>query len=322
MKAGSDDGPGCAGNQQGYCGRCSGMSRDDSDPGTAVLRPDIWRPELSQLPSLRAAFESHNVDGGKPASSHQRRSSRATSSETRQSKTPSARPPVQPFADSVSPVPCCSRAAPPPEPDNSSCGSSRRDAPPQPNTSRRVTYDVPPTPNNTRRDSCDATPQQNACRRRDTYDVPPQQNASRRRDTYVVPPPPPQQNVSSRRDAYDVCPRGNQSAADEPQQRDGGAGGRNGTFSFTGTVVINYQLTEQQEQPAPRDRPPGNRTIDEIDFDLGAPRALAVPGQPYVNIDLQDAADMSTPEHLAGGNRRSSAVLGSHRSFAGGHRGC
>jgi len=95
----------------------------------------------------------------------------------------------------------------------------------------------------------------------------------------------------------------------------GGSGGR--TFTLTGTFQLNgFQgLSPRRQQP--RDElPSGNRLHDtdgdindyldnHQDYDMVAPRCVALPGQPYVDIDESDAN--TTPENwrLTLGNRSS-----------------
>lgn len=265
------------------------------------------------LPPLRTAFRNQNARGGGGGVPQQRRLPQAPSSRIPvpvpvQSKRQDCRP-VQLYADSRLPVPC--RPGPAPArlqrpvfcPAQNRCGP--REVPPQPDApcDRRDTYDEQQRLDAScnRCDSYDGQPQPAApCNRRDTYDVQPQPDAPcSRRDTYDVPP---QANAPcDQRDTFDVPPRRSAS-----EQRSRGCV-RSGTFTLSGngSMAINRShagLQQQQRQSLAGRSSDCNTTSDsmsveeflenQMNWDVVAPRRMAVPGRPYVHIDESAAADM------------------------------
>ncbi|XP_050061342.1 uncharacterized protein LOC114129956 [Aphis gossypii] len=196
-------------------------------------------------------------------------------------------------------------------------------------STRRCDYDVEPEPRNCsgqdgRRATYDV-PQPCAASqndRRGTYTVsqPCAASQSDRRGTYTVSQPCAA-SQSDRRDTYNVSQPCAASQSDRrgtynvsqpcaPPQNDRRNTGHSNVqtipFSMTGTIQLNGF-----EQLSPVRRPPLNRSsscnrlhdtdgdIDDfldnhLDYDMVAPRAVALPGQPYVNID--ESAANTTPE--------------------------
>ncbi|XP_003247431.1 uncharacterized protein LOC100569518 [Acyrthosiphon pisum] len=176
------------------------------------------------------------------------------------------------------------------------------DVEPEPQCSRRGTYDVP--------QPCGALQQND---RRGTYDVSQPCAAlqqSDRRGTYNVSQPCPALQQNDRRGTYDVQPQ---------QARTSNCGGSGGsTFTVTGTfqLVDGFQGLSPGRQPPRGQSSSGNRLHDtdgdindyldnHQDYDMVAPRCVAVPGQPYVDIDESDANTTPDNWRLTLGNRSS-----------------
>ncbi|XP_022160124.1 uncharacterized protein LOC111026365 [Myzus persicae] len=160
---------------------------------------------------------------------------------------------------------------------------------------RRCTYDVQPPP-------CG---DQNA--RRGTYDVEPEPQ-NNRRGTYDVSQPCAAIQQNDRRGTYDVsqpCSAIQRNACSDVQpQRESNCGRSEGsTFTLTGTFQLlgtgfqGLSPTRNQQRARSSSCSRLQDTDGDIDdyldnhlnYDMVAPRAVALPGQPYVPIDESDA---------------------------------
>ncbi|CAI6353873.1 unnamed protein product [Macrosiphum euphorbiae] len=209
------------------------------------------------------------------------------------------------------------------------------DVEPEPQGSRRGTYDVPQPyaalQQNDRRGTYDvpqpyAALQQND--RRGTYNVSqpcPALQQNDRRGTYDVSQPCPALQQNNRRGTYDVsqpCPalQRNTCSDVQPQpERTSNCGGSGGnTFTVTGTFQLldGFQGLSTGRQPPRGQSSSANRLHDtdgdindyldnHQDVDMVAPRCVAVPGQPYVDIDESDANTTPDNWRLTLGNRHS-----------------